>query len=196
MEEEVKEESQLELETEEQETSETETTETNQDTNNPTEKEHVEGEGQVKEESKTNALKEKKNKKNTNGKDKNKNKSNNEEKIELNGRTFTPKELTTHLSKLLHEAPLNEPLEEIDVQLILHILEKYHPTGVEKIKDGVKTVVPKTHSQFQSRCFVLIRNDGTEEDFSLKKCLATLFPRRVLKFTGFEPGVSALVVKV
>jgi hypothetical protein len=59
--------------------------------------------------------------------------------------------------------------EGTDFKLIKALLG-YHPKGEAKSADLVGIKVGKS-TQGDSRCFYMIKKDGTEEDFSAKKCL-------------------------
>merc|ERR1719454_1658164 len=56
-----------------------------------------------------------------------------------------------------------------DFKLIKALLE-HHPKGAEKSQGMVGIKVAQS-TQGENRCFYLIREDGTAEDFSAKKCL-------------------------
>merc|ERR1712187_882178 len=56
-----------------------------------------------------------------------------------------------------------------DFKLIKALLE-HHPRGAEKSQGMVGIKVAQS-TQGENRCFYLIREDGTAEDFSAKKCL-------------------------
>ena len=50
-------------------------------------------------------------------------------------------------------------------------LLKHHEHGEEKLK-GVKDFTVSLHPEYkQTRCFFVLRDDGTKEDFSFHKCL-------------------------
>lgn len=57
-----------------------------------------------------------------------------------------------------------------DFNLIKALLASHHPRGAEKSK-GLKGLKVAPSSQGENRCFYMIKEDGTEEDFSAKKCL-------------------------
>jgi hypothetical protein len=61
----------------------------------------------------------------------------------------------------------------IDEQGKSHLLEllKHHEKGEEKLKD-IKDFTVSLHPEYkQTRCFFVIRTDGSKEDFSFHKCL-------------------------
>merc|ERR1712176_439255 len=54
--------------------------------------------------------------------------------------------------------------------LLIKALLQHHPKGEEKSKGMVGLKVARS-KQGENRCFFMIREDGTEDDFSAKKCL-------------------------
>eukprot|EP00928_Gymnodinium_smaydae_P095271 TRINITY_DN8170_c0_g1_i4.p1 TRINITY_DN8170_c0_g1~~TRINITY_DN8170_c0_g1_i4.p1 ORF type:complete len:232 (-),score=77.00 TRINITY_DN8170_c0_g1_i4:104-799(-) len=54
--------------------------------------------------------------------------------------------------------------------LLVKALLQHHPKGEEKSK-GMVGLKVATSKQGENRCFYIVREDGTEEDFSAKKCL-------------------------
>ncbi|XP_017700627.1 DNA-directed RNA polymerase IV subunit 1 isoform X1 [Phoenix dactylifera] len=80
-------------------------------------------------------------------------------------------DMCSNLRTILHEYPINGYLNETDKSCLMEALS-YHPkrdakmgTGIQGIKIGHSPLHPG------SRCFVLVRNDGTTEDFSYRKCI-------------------------
>jgi len=67
----------------------------------------------------------------------------------------------------------NAIIEEPGKSQIMELL-KHHDKADEKLKD-VKDFTVGLHPEFkQTRCFFVIKEDGTKEDFSFHKCLARL----------------------
>ncbi|KAL5213609.1 hypothetical protein ABZP36_002761 [Zizania latifolia] len=76
------------------------------------------------------------------------------------------------LQNMLREYTLNEVVKEQDKACLIEAL-KFHPrkydkigAGIQEIKIGVNPCHPDT------RCFVILRNDDTTEDFSYNKCVS------------------------
>lgn len=70
------------------------------------------------------------------------------------------------ISKSRNGAPLDE-----DSGNTLKELLKYHDNSVEKLKD-LKSFTVDFHPTYkQTRCFFIVREDESREDFSLHKCL-------------------------
>lgn len=80
-------------------------------------------------------------------------------------------DMRTCLQNMLREYPLNEYVMEPDKSRLIEAL-KFHPRGYEKIGAGIRYIkigLNPTHPG--TRCFVLLRNDDTTEDFSYRKCV-------------------------
>ena len=69
-----------------------------------------------------------------------------------------------------------EPLQGEDFKLLMKVLNK-HPRASEKIGAGVASIVVGPYV-CRSRCFFVIRIDGSVEDFSVRKCLGAPPPPR------------------
>jgi len=67
----------------------------------------------------------------------------------------------------------DEPIKEGDHQLLMELL-KYHESYDEKSKDIKHFTVGQHPLYKQTRCFFVVRNDGTKEDFSSTKCLENI----------------------
>jgi len=66
-----------------------------------------------------------------------------------------------------------EKLDSVDEEFIKQIL-KFHHKYDAKIKDFEHFEVD-FHPEFnKTRCFFIVRKDGTKEDFSISKCIANL----------------------
>ncbi|XP_022143512.1 DNA-directed RNA polymerase IV subunit 1 isoform X2 [Momordica charantia] len=91
--------------------------------------------------------------------------------------------LSHALRSILHKYPLNHRLSEGDKSTLMMALY-FHPQRDEKIGAGAQDIKIGCHSKYQNtRCFILIRSDGTTEDFSYHKCvlgaLEIIAPHRV-----------------
>lgn len=92
--------------------------------------------------------------------------------IEIGGRTFeSVVGVREYIYHILHNAPFDEPLTGTDANLI-HELFLCHPDAEEKLdgKDVLHFIVGK-HPQAGARAFCIVREDGLEETFSIKKCV-------------------------
>ncbi|KAJ1272495.1 hypothetical protein BS78_06G206000 [Paspalum vaginatum] len=80
-------------------------------------------------------------------------------------------DMRTSLRNMLREYPLNGYVMEPDKSKLIEAL-RFHPRGVEKIGVGVREIKIGLNSNHPgTRCFILLRKDGTTEDFSYHKCV-------------------------
>ena len=92
--------------------------------------------------------------------------------LQLGGQEFeNARAVSGYLSKSLQTAVIDERLPEEKAHVVLDLLEKHHPKAQEKIAAGLAGVVVRLHPLHATRCFFVVRKDGTEEDFSFRKCL-------------------------
>ena len=56
------------------------------------------------------------------------------------------------------------------------MLKKGHAEPDKKIGGGVKAFQVRYHPMFKSRCFFLVRSDGSSDDFSFRKCVDRILP--------------------
>ncbi|XP_068634458.1 DNA-directed RNA polymerase IV subunit 1 isoform X3 [Aristolochia californica] len=85
----------------------------------------------------------------------------------------SPVDVVGMLSKfreMLHKYPVNVHLNKTDRSLLMKALS-YHPQGNAKLGAGVKAIKVGRHPLHPSKCFMIVRKDGTEEDFSYLKCV-------------------------
>ncbi|KAJ6714537.1 DNA-DIRECTED RNA polymerase [Salix viminalis] len=73
--------------------------------------------------------------------------------------------------KILHKYSVDQQLNESDKSVLMMTLY-FHPRRDEKIGIGAKDIKVINHPEYRdTRCFSLVRTDGTIEDFSYRKCL-------------------------
>lgn len=73
--------------------------------------------------------------------------------------------------KILNKYSVDQQLNESDKSVLMMTLY-FHPRRDEKIGIGAKDIKVINHPEYQdTRCFSLVRTDGTIEDFSYRKCL-------------------------
>jgi len=79
--------------------------------------------------------------------------------------------LRTRMREVLQARSDGEVLKKdgTDFKLVVALLQ-FHPKGAEKSK-GLVDIKVAPSVQGTNRCFYMIREDGSEEDFSVKKCL-------------------------
>ncbi len=93
--------------------------------------------------------------------------------VEIAGKTFeTITHLREYVFEILNTAPIDESLSEEDSNM-LHELFLCHPEAEDKI-DGkqVQHIKVGKHAQAGARAFCIVRDDDSEETFSIKKCLS------------------------
>ncbi|KAM7525683.1 hypothetical protein LguiA_015585 [Lonicera macranthoides] len=79
--------------------------------------------------------------------------------------------LSLALKHMLHKYTINHELSETDKSIVMTALY-FHPRRNEKIGIGIEAIKVGYHSKYgDSRCFLLVREDGTVEDFSYHKCV-------------------------
>ncbi|KAL0342651.1 UNVERIFIED_CONTAM: protein EMBRYO defective [Sesamum calycinum] len=85
-------------------------------------------------------------------------------------------EMFDYFFKILHSWPTNLNLNEYEHTMLLELLKKGHLEADKKIGKGVKAFQIRFHPQFKSRCFFLIREDNSVDDFSFRKCINHILP--------------------
>ncbi|KAL3499420.1 hypothetical protein ACH5RR_038513 [Cinchona calisaya] len=79
--------------------------------------------------------------------------------------------LSHSLKQLLNKYDIDCQLSEVDKAVVMTALY-FHPRRSEKIGIGALEIKVGYHSKYEnSRCFVLVRKDGSVEDFSYHKCV-------------------------
>ncbi|KAK4786760.1 hypothetical protein SAY86_010593 [Trapa natans] len=79
--------------------------------------------------------------------------------------------LSQTLRSILYKYPIDHRVGDHDRALLMMALT-FHPNRDEKIGSGAKEIKVGQHSSHKdSRCFILVRKDGTTEDFSYHKCV-------------------------
>ena len=55
--------------------------------------------------------------------------------------------------------------------MLLDLLKKGHLEAEKKIGTGIEAFQVRYHPQWKSRCFFLVREDKSADDFSFRKCV-------------------------
>ncbi|CEM14172.1 unnamed protein product [Vitrella brassicaformis CCMP3155] len=113
--------------------------------------------------------------------------------ISLAGQSFgSVNKLRNRLKGVIASHPDNKPMnkDSSDYKLVVALLD-YHPRADEKKKEmtGIKVDVKDFDGQ-KSRCFHVIRTDGTSEDFSYTKCMSE-YERRLKEDTPAAAAAAA-----
>lgn len=85
-------------------------------------------------------------------------------------------EMFDYFYKLLHSWSTNLNLNKYEHIVLLDLLKKGHLEPDRKIGPGVRAFQIRFHPQFKSRCFFVIREDGSVDDFSFRKCVDHILP--------------------
>ncbi|OVA16149.1 RNA polymerase [Macleaya cordata] len=111
-------------------------------------------------------------------------------------------DMCSTLQNILNKYPINHCLSEADKSFLINAL-LYHPQGNAKMGTGPLDIKVGYHPRHKnSRCFIVVRTDGTVEDFSYRKCvigaaqknspqLAKLLQTRFRNGNGAFPGFCA-----
>ena len=101
--------------------------------------------------------------------------------VKLGPKTFnSPDEMIKYFSWLLNAMTMNQDMNDYERMVVEACLRDAHPEAEKKIGCGIKSFQIRTHPEHDSRCYMVVRTDGTCEDFSYRKCVEKLFP-------GWEP---------
>ncbi|KAE9609629.1 hypothetical protein Lalb_Chr07g0178061 [Lupinus albus] len=60
--------------------------------------------------------------------------------------------------------------------MLLELLKNGHTESDKKIGGGIRSFQVRKHPTWKSRCFFLIREDGSADDFSFRKCVDNILP--------------------
>ncbi|XP_059299887.1 protein EMBRYO DEFECTIVE 514-like [Lycium ferocissimum] len=85
-------------------------------------------------------------------------------------------EMFDYFHKLLHSWSPNLNLNKYEHIVLLDLLKKGHLEPERKIGTGIRAFQIRFHPQFKSRCFFVIREDGSVDDFSFRKCVDHILP--------------------
>ncbi|KAL8225713.1 hypothetical protein R6Q57_018270 [Mikania cordata] len=87
-----------------------------------------------------------------------------------------PVEIFDYFFKLLHFWPPNLNVNKYEHEMLLDLLKKGHLESEKKIGVGINAFQVRYHPQWKSRCFFLVRSDGSADDFSFRKCVDHILP--------------------
>ncbi|XP_071717205.1 protein EMBRYO DEFECTIVE 514 [Rutidosis leptorrhynchoides] len=88
----------------------------------------------------------------------------------------TSVEMFDYFYKLLHFWPPNLNVNQYEQAMLLDLLKKGHLEADKKIGAGIKAFQVRYHPQWKSRCFFLVREDDSSDDFSFRKCVDHILP--------------------
>ncbi|EPS64007.1 hypothetical protein M569_10774 [Genlisea aurea] len=97
--------------------------------------------------------------------------------VSVGPKTFTSSvAMFDYFYKLLHTWPPKVDLNKYEHMMLLELVKKGHSEPDKKIGSGVKVFQVRFHPQYKSRCFFLVREDESADDFSFRKCVDRLIP--------------------
>lgn len=86
--------------------------------------------------------------------------------------TFQTKaECKEFVKTILNKYQINTPVDKPDLEFISELLKR-HPEYETKVGSGIKEIVIKLDGYWvKTRCFYIVRTDGTYTDFSYGNCI-------------------------
>ncbi|KFK27971.1 hypothetical protein AALP_AA8G455200 [Arabis alpina] len=93
-----------------------------------------------------------------------------------------PKEFVTsiamfdYFTKFMQFWPTDLDVNKYEYMVLLDLIKKGHAEPDKKIGGGIKTFQIKIHPMWKSRCFFLVREDDSADDFSFRKCVDHILP--------------------
>ncbi|KAH8507333.1 hypothetical protein Peur_049369 [Populus x canadensis] len=85
-------------------------------------------------------------------------------------------EMFDYFYNFLHYWPPNLNVNKYEQMVLLELLKRGHTEPDKKIGGGIQTFQVRFHPMFKSRCFFLIRDDESVDDFSFRKCVDHILP--------------------
>ncbi|KAJ9140460.1 hypothetical protein P3X46_031106 [Hevea brasiliensis] len=116
------------------------------------------------------------------GEEKEANEEGEEQKGEIALVSLGPKSLGSSVGMLdyfynfLHSWPPNLNVNKYEQMVLLDMLKKGHCEPEKKIGVGIQAFQVRYHPMWKSRCFFLIMNDDSVDDFSFRKCVDKILP--------------------
>ncbi|KAJ7956402.1 protein DCL, chloroplastic [Quillaja saponaria] len=97
--------------------------------------------------------------------------------VSLGPKTFgSAVEMFDYFYKFLHYWPPNLNVNKYEHTVLLELIKKGHSEPDNKIGGGVHAFQVRYHPMWKSRCFFLIRDDESVDDFSFRKCVDNILP--------------------
>ncbi|KAK4264186.1 hypothetical protein QN277_025395 [Acacia crassicarpa] len=97
--------------------------------------------------------------------------------VNLGYKTFgSSVEIFDYFYKFLHQWPPHLNVNKYEHTMLLELLKKGHLEPDKKIGAGVRTFQIRSHPAWKSKCFFLIREDDSVDDFSFRKCVDHILP--------------------
>ena len=98
--------------------------------------------------------------------------------VKLGPKTFdTPEDAIKYISWLLNTVTMHQDLNDYERLVVEGMLRRGHEDAEKKIgESGIKSIQVKVHQEHDSKCYYVVRNDGSRSDFSYRKCVEGCFP--------------------
>lgn len=97
--------------------------------------------------------------------------------VSLGPKTFgSAVEMLDYFYSILNQWPPNLKVNKYEHMVLLDLLKTGHSEPDKKIGCGIQAFQVRFHPRFKSRCFFLIRDDDSVDDFSFKKCVDHILP--------------------
>ena len=93
----------------------------------------------------------------------------------------TGDDVMRYFGALRNELTLDQNINEYEAATTEALLRLGHEDAAKKFGSGLRAFQVRNHPVHNTRCFMIVRTDGTMEDFSYRKCAARLFP-------GYDPA--------
>eukprot|EP00250_Pteridium_aquilinum_P003201 c13519_g1_i1 orf=67-939(+) len=77
---------------------------------------------------------------------------------------------------LLRTWPLNFNLNKYEHLMLENLISQGHQEPQKKIGAGIEAFQVRMNPEFYSRCYYIVRSDGSVEDFSYRKCVDNILP--------------------
>ncbi|KAJ0231371.1 Protein EMBRYO DEFECTIVE 514 [Hirschfeldia incana] len=81
-----------------------------------------------------------------------------------------------YFTKFMHFWPTDLDVNKYEHMVLLDLIKKGHSEPDKKIGGGIKAFQVRTHPMWKSRCFFLVREDDSADDFSFRKCVDQILP--------------------
>ncbi|MQL85819.1 hypothetical protein Taro_018355 [Colocasia esculenta] len=78
--------------------------------------------------------------------------------------------------KFLHAWSPYLDVSKYEFMVLADLIKKGHPEPDKKIGGGIQAFQVRNHPMWKSRCFFLVRTDGSSDDFSFRKCIDHILP--------------------
>ncbi|KAK4768113.1 hypothetical protein SAY87_003254 [Trapa incisa] len=99
------------------------------------------------------------------------------DRIKLGAKGFgTSVEMFNYFYNYLHFWQPNVNANKYEHMMLLELVKNGHSEPEKKIGSGVKAFQVRYHPVFKSRCFFIVKEDESVDDFSFRKCVDHIAP--------------------